>query len=74
MLWTMDLNVFVVVDINSTDDDIKRWADKAAAKNLKIGSVVAPIWGGGGAMGSEEERKNYVSMVHKACHTSARSK
>ncbi len=35
-----------------------------------IGSVVAPVWpptGGGSAMGSPEERKNFVGQVRKAC-------
>src|ERR1044071_4882350 len=56
--------------IDSTDDQIKALADKIAAKNLAVGSVVAPVWGptnGGSAMGSEEERKNFVTQVEKAC-------
>jgi len=56
------------VDIESKDDDLKRWAEKVTAKNLKIGSVVAPVWGGGGAMGNEADRKNYLKMIHKAVH------
>ena len=32
-----------------------------------IGSLVAPIWGGGGAFGSEEDRKNYLNVVKKSC-------
>src|SRR5678809_255950 len=45
------------VSIDSTDDQIKKLADKIASKNLAVGSVVAPVWGptnGGSAMGSEE--------------------
>lgn len=34
------------VDINMSDDDIKRLADKVAGYDLNIGSLVAPIWGG----------------------------
>src|SRR4051794_18523206 len=59
------------VDINSKDDDLKRLADKVKAKNLDIGSVVAPVWpptDGGSAMGSEAERKNFLTQVHKGCH------
>src|SRR6476620_12804766 len=44
------------VNIDSSDDDIKRLADKVQSKNLKVGSVVAPVWpptGGGSAMGDE---------------------
>ena len=35
-------------DIDSSDDDIKRLAEKVSEKNLKIGRVVAPVWGGTG--------------------------
>src|SRR3982750_2963179 len=41
--------------IDATDYVLERVAEKVEAKNLKIGSVVAPIWpptGGGAAMGS----------------------
>ncbi len=55
------------INIDSTDDDIKRLADKVAAFNLNIGSMVAPIWGGP-AMGSKEERTQFVEMVRKSCH------
>src|SRR5580765_2453880 len=58
------------VDIDSTDDDLKRLAEKVQKKNLKIGSVVAPVWpptGGGSAMGSPEERKNFQTQVRKGC-------
>ena len=53
-------------DIDSTDDGIKKLADKVAALNLDIGSIVAPIWGGP-AMGSKEERSVFVEMVRKSC-------
>ena len=55
------------VNINLTDDGIKKLAEKVAGFNLKIGSLVAPIWGGP-AMGTKEERKQFVEMVRKACH------
>lgn len=58
------------VNIDSTDEDVKRLADKIASKNLAVGSVVAPVWpptGGGSAMGSAEERKQFVQQVTKAC-------
>jgi len=58
------------VNIDSSDDDIKRLADKVQAKGLKVGSVVAPVWpptGGGSAMGDEGERKKFVGAVEKAC-------
>ncbi len=54
------------ISIDSSDDDVKKLADKVAAYNLKIGSLVAPIWGGP-AMGSQEERTQFVEMVRKSC-------
>jgi hypothetical protein len=58
------------VSIDSTDDDLRQLADKVRAKNLVVGSVVAPVWpptGGGSAMGSDEDRKNFLTQVRKAC-------
>ncbi|MCY7358123.1 MAG: sugar phosphate isomerase/epimerase [Rudanella sp.] len=55
------------ININSSDDDIKRLADKIASHNLVIGSLVAPIWGNP-AMGTKEERAQFVEMVRKGCH------
>lgn len=56
------------IKIDSTDDGIKRLADKVSALNLEIGSIVAPIWppAGGPAMGSKEERIRFVEVVRKA--------
>ncbi len=58
------------VNIDSSKDDLEKLADKIAAKHLVAGSLVAPVWGptgGGSAMGSEEERKAFVTQVRKAC-------
>jgi sugar phosphate isomerase/epimerase len=58
------------VSIDSTDDDLKRLADKIRGKGLVVGSVVAPVWpptGGGSAMGSDEDRKSFLTQVRKAC-------
>ena len=58
------------VNIDSSDDDVKRLADKIRSKNLVVGSLVAPVWGptgGGSAMGSDDERKSFVTQVRKAC-------
>src|ERR687892_74682 len=58
------------VSIDSSDDDLKRLADSIGRRNLVVGSLVAPVWpptGGGSAMGSEEERKAFVTQVRKAC-------
>src|SRR5439155_11653702 len=67
----IDLFLFAPhVDIDSSDDDLKKLADKVRAKNLVIGSVVAPVWpptGGGAAMGSDADRKQFCEQVRKGC-------
>jgi sugar phosphate isomerase/epimerase len=58
------------VSIDASNDDLKQLADKIQSKGLKVGSLVAPVWpptGGGSAMGSDEERKNFLTQVRKAC-------
>jgi sugar phosphate isomerase/epimerase len=58
------------VSIDSTDDDIKRLARKITDRNLMVGSVVAPVWpptGGGSAMGTDSERRQFIEQVKKAC-------
>jgi sugar phosphate isomerase/epimerase len=57
-------------DIDSTDDDLKRLADKLSDRKLLAGSLVAPVWpptGGGSAMGSIDDRKQFLQQVSKAC-------
>src|SRR5258708_10313922 len=57
-------------DIDSTDDDLKKLADKLAGFDLVAGSLVAPVWsptGGGSAMGTQEERGRFLSQIRKAC-------
>lgn len=67
----IDLFLFAPhVGIDSTDDDLKKLADKVRAKKIVIGSVVAPVWGGtdgGSAMGDESERKKFLTQVKKGC-------
>ncbi|HYO08577.1 MAG TPA: TIM barrel protein [Tepidisphaeraceae bacterium] len=67
----MDLFLFDPhVSIDVDDDRLKRLADQFRSRGLAIGSLVAPVWpptGGGSAMGSEAERKQFVTQVHKAC-------
>jgi len=58
------------IDPDISDDDLKALADKFAGYNLNVGSVVAPIWPGtvgGPAMGSAEERENFLLAIRKAC-------
>lgn len=55
---------------DATDDEIRAMADKIAAHGLNVGSLVAPVWPGtvgGSAMGSDQDRKNFVLAVQKAC-------
>jgi sugar phosphate isomerase/epimerase len=57
-------------EIDCTDDDIKRLAEKVQKRTLVIGSIVAPVWppvGGGSAMGSLSDRKKFVENVRKSC-------
>jgi sugar phosphate isomerase/epimerase len=57
-------------DPDASDDEIRRMADKIAGKGLNVGSLVAPVWPGtvgGSSMGSEQDRKNFVLAVEKAC-------
>ena len=67
----VDLFLFAPhVEIDATHDDLKRLTDRIAARNLVVGSLVAPVWpptGGGSAMGSQEDRKNFLIQVRKAC-------
>ncbi|SFR66947.1 sugar phosphate isomerase/epimerase family protein [Maribacter stanieri] len=55
------------INIDSTDDEIKKIADKIAGYGLNVGSLVAPIWGGP-ILGTENDRKTFVEMVRKSCH------
>jgi sugar phosphate isomerase/epimerase len=58
------------VRIDSTRDDLQRLADRIRAKGFVVGSLVAPVWpptGGGSAMGSGDERRQYLKQVRKAC-------
>jgi hypothetical protein len=63
------------VSIDATDDDLKRLADQISARGLVAGSLVAPVGpptGGGSAMGRDEDRKNFVTQVRKACSIAKR--
>ncbi|MDO4569046.1 MAG: TIM barrel protein [Planctomycetia bacterium] len=63
------------VDIDSSDADLERLADKVRDLGLNIGSCVAPIWsgvGGGSAMGTLEERQKFCTQVQKACRIGAK--
>ncbi|HEX4230735.1 MAG TPA: TIM barrel protein [Bryobacteraceae bacterium] len=58
------------VDIDSSNDDLKRLTDEILSRGLVAGSLVAPVWpvtGGGSAMGSAEDRQRFAEQVRKAC-------
>lgn len=55
------------VSIDISDDDLKRLADKISSFGFVVGSVVAPVWFDGSAMGDVEQRSNFVEAVAKAC-------
>jgi sugar phosphate isomerase/epimerase len=58
------------VSIDSSNDDLQRLTDKIRAKNLVVGSLVAPVWpptGGGSAMGGADDQKAFLTQVRKAC-------
>ena len=67
----VDLFLFAPhVDIDASDDDLKRLADKVPSKGLVIGSVVAPVWpptGSGSAMGDSAEQAKFLTQVKKGC-------
>lgn len=58
------------VDIDSSDEDIETLAAHISDKRLRVGSLVAPVWGatgGGSAMGNDTERTAFLTQVKKAC-------
>jgi sugar phosphate isomerase/epimerase len=56
------------VNIDISDEDLKRLADKISAYGFVVGSVVAPIWFEGCAMGETTKQDKFVEAVEKACH------
>src|SRR6185312_6384762 len=60
----VDLFLFAPhVDIDSSDDDLKKLADRVKSRGLTIGTVVAPVWpptGGGSAMDEGEGRTKFI--------------
>jgi sugar phosphate isomerase/epimerase len=58
------------VDIDADRDALKQLADRIRTRGFVVGSLVAPVWpptGGGSAMGSEQDRKRFLTQVKKAC-------
>jgi len=55
---------------DATDDELKAIADSIAARNLSVGSVVAPVWPGtvgDSAMGDTAATDKVLSAIEKAC-------
>ncbi|HKW97576.1 MAG TPA: TIM barrel protein [Bryobacteraceae bacterium] len=67
----VDLFLFAPhIEIDSSNADLERLADRIASRRLLVGSLVAPVWpptGGGSAMGNEAERVRFLDQVKKAC-------
>ncbi len=58
------------INIDLSEDDVKRVADNIASKGLAVGSLVAPVWPGtvgDSAMGGPDQRAKFVLAVKKAC-------
>ncbi len=54
----------------SLPDDIKRLADKIGRYDLKVGSLVAPVWPGtvgDSAMGNDEQQAMFLEAVRATC-------
>ncbi|HEY0966354.1 MAG TPA: TIM barrel protein [Opitutaceae bacterium] len=60
------------VDIDISDDGIKALADKIKSRGLVVGSIVAPVWFFGAAMGDEAKRKGWVDCVAKTVKFAAK--
>lgn len=58
--------------IDISDDGIKQLADKIAGHGFVVGSVVAPVWFDGSAMGDETKRQNFIASIRKACRIALR--
>jgi sugar phosphate isomerase/epimerase len=72
----VDLFLFAPhVDIDSTDVDLQALVGNIGKRGLVVGSVVAPVWpptGGGSAMGTDDDRKRFLTQVRKACSIASR--
>ncbi|BCU78738.1 TIM barrel protein [Luteolibacter sp. LG18] len=58
------------IDPDASEFELRAMADRIASRGLSVGSLVAPVWPGtvgGCAFGSDDDRKNFVLAVEKAC-------
>ena len=61
-------------DPDASAEQLEKMADFIASKDLKVGTLVAPVWAGtvgGSAFGSNEDRKNFVLAVEKTCRVAS---
>src|SRR5262245_9927041 len=56
------------INIDISNEDLKKVADKIRSKGFVVGSVVAPVWFDGSAMGDPKQRENFLTAINKACH------
>lgn len=57
-------------DPDAGDDELRAIADKVAGHDLKIGSLVAPVWPGtvgDSAMGDDEQRARFLKAIETSC-------
>jgi hypothetical protein len=62
-------NIDAVGESSKGNDLVKKLADQVQARNLVVGTVVAPVWpetGGGSAMNSGQ-REKFIHRVYQAC-------
>jgi sugar phosphate isomerase/epimerase len=55
------------VSIDIDDGGLRRLADNIGQRQLVVGSVVAPVWFDASAMGTDEQRRQFLTAVRKAC-------
>ncbi len=60
------------MELDISDDGIKTLAEKIQRKGLVVGSVVAPVWFFGTAMGEQAKRDGWVSCVRKTVRVAAK--
>lgn len=60
------------VSIDISESQLKKLAAKIRKKGFVVGSVVAPVWFDGNAMGDETQRANWLTAVRKACDIGSR--
>jgi len=55
------------IDVDISEDEVKQLADRIAGFEFSVGSVVAPVWFDGNAMGTDEQVAGFIDAVRRAC-------